>query len=448
MTDELATALSKLPGLRVASRTSAFAFKGKRAEPSEIGRRLNVQAFIDGSVRRAGERLRVTAQLTSVRDGLVLWSDTYERDTRDVFAVQDDIARSIATALKPRLGRSPAGLSQALSPESQGTSDVGAYDQYLRGRYLWNARGATNLRRAITYFDSAIGRDPRFARAHAARAIAWALLPEYTDMIPSDASANTYASARTALGLDSTLAEAYAAIGLANVHDWKFRDAETAYRRAIAVDPMYPTAHQWYGELLYHTGRIDSSLVRMRTAQELDPLAPIIPAALGYALLLAKRYDESIDVMRKGIELAPTLGLHHVLLGMVYLRTGRNREAIAALEQSVKLDPELAARQGYLAYAFGMTGNPERAREIVERLEARQRTERIPPVAFVVAYLGLREHDKALAALEQAAAQQDVSLFSVSSLVPDVIYDPVREHPRFIALLKQLNLWEYAQPNP
>jgi serine/threonine-protein kinase len=443
MTDELASALSKLPGVRVASRTSAYAFKGTRTNIEEVGRKLNVQAVIEGTVRRAGDRLRVSAQLTSVRDGLTLWSDTYDRETRDVFAVQDDIARSIAAALRPRIG-SGASAAAAFAPESQGTTDLPAYDQYLRGRYLWNARGADNLRRAISYFDSAIVRDPQFAKAHAARAIAFALLPEYTDMSPADASVQANQSAKTALSLDPNLAEAYAALGLAGVHDWKFREAEAAYRKAIEIDPRYPTGHQWYGELLFHTGRIDSSLVQIRTAAELDPLAPIIPAALSYGLTQAGKLDEAVQVLNKGVELAPNLGLHHAMLGIVYLRKGDNRRAIQSMEQAARLDSELAVRQGYLAYVYAKSGNRARAQQIVDRLEARRKAERVPPVSFLVAYLGLGEYDKALDALEEAARDHDVSLFSVSSLVPDEIYDPVRSNPRFTAVLRQMNLLEYV----
>lgn len=189
--------------------------------------------------------------------------------------------------------------ARTFSSESRGTKNLAAFDLYLRGRYFWNTRGADNLRRAITYFDSAIVADARFARAHAALAIAYALLPEYTDDPPPNVLELTRTAADRALSLDPGLAEAYTARGLAAVHDWRFGEAEAAYRKAIQLEPGYPTAHQWYGEVLYHTGRTDSALALTRMAVELDPLAPINASALGYALILAGNIDEAITVLKK-----------------------------------------------------------------------------------------------------------------------------------------------------
>ena len=440
MTDELTTALGKLPGLRVASRTSAYSFKGQKAGFEEIGRKLNVQAVIEGTVRRAGDRLRVTAQLVSVADGLTVWSDTYDAQANDVFAVQDQIAKSIALAVRPRLGRS----AQTFSSETRGTTNLAAYDNYIRGRHLWNARGADNLRRAIAYFDSAIALDANFARAHAARAIAYALLPEYTDTPPQGASGITYSSAQKALSLDPGLAEAYTAIGLASVHDWKYNEAEEAYKKAIELEPRYSTAHQWYGELLYHTGRIDSSIVSIRKSGEIDPLAPIHPAAIGYALYLRGRYDDALREIEKGIELAPTLGLHHAVRGNIYLMMNRIPQALASLETAARLEPELAVRQGYLAYAYAKNGNTARAREILSVLRSQQESGRAPAGALAVASLGLGQHDEALAALEKAVDMHDISLLTSSSLVPDPIYDPLRNNPRFQAILRRMNLETWA----
>ena len=441
MTDELANALGKLPGLKVASRTSAYAFKGKGATVEEIGRRLNVQAVLEGTVRRDGNRLRVSAQLTSVADGLALWNDTYERETRDVFTVQDDIARSIAEALKLRLGR----RAQTFVSQSRGTENLQAYDDYLRGQYFLNARGADNLRLAVAYFDSAVAQDPGYARAHAGRATAFALLPEYTDSPPPNASRMTHEAAAKALSLDSTIAEAYTALGLAEVHDWRFREAETAYKKALALAPQYPTAHQWYGELLYHTGRTDSSIAQIRAAGALDPLAPINAAAIGYALSVSGRLDEAIAELKKGIQVAPNLGLHRSVLGAAYVLKGRYKEALAEFELSARLDPELALRKGYLAYGYGRAGQPEKAREIIARLEERQRSRGHAGVALAAAYMGIGENDQALANLEKALNEHDVSLVTASSLIPDQIWNPIRSDPRFEAILSRMNLLEYAR---
>lgn len=442
MTDELTNALSKLPGLKVASRTSAYSFKGKNANVEDIGRALNVKTVLAGTVRRDGNKLRVTAQLASVSDGLALWSDKYESEASDVFAVQDKIAKSIAEALKVRLG----SHANTFSSDSRGTENLAAYDNYLRGSYLLNSRGAENLRLAIGYFDSAIARDPNFARAHAASATAYALLPEYTDSPPPNVSQLTHAAAARAIMLDSTLAEAYTARGLSEVHDWKFAEAEASYRKALDLNPQYPTAHQWYGELLFHTGRLDPSIAQIRRAIDLDPLAPINAAAIGYALQAARRYDESIAELKKGIELTPTLGLHHYELGAAYLMSNRAREAIPELEEAVRLDPEVGLRKGYLAYGYGVIGRENEAKAIIANLEARQRANRKSGVALAIAYLGLKDKENAFKSLEKAVDDHEISLLTSSSLVPDQIWDPLRSDPRFDRILARMNLLQYKRP--
>ena len=439
MTDELANALGKLPGLKVASRTSAYAFKGTSTNVEEIGKRLNVQTVLEGTVRRDGKRLKVSAQLTNVGDGLSLWSDTFDAEVADVFSVQDQIARKIAEALKVRLG----SRAQTFSSTSRGTENLKAWDHFVRGRYHLNARGANNLRLAVAYFDSAITADPRFARAYAGSATAYALLPEYTDAGPRNASQMTRTAAERALSFDPSIAEAYTAIGLAEVHDWNYQKADSAYRKALALDPQYPTAHQWYGELLYHIGRLDSSTAEIRTAVSLDPLAPINASALGYALIVSGKVDEAISELKKGIQVAPALGLHHFMLGDAYLVKNRLGDAVKELELASQLDPELAVRKGFLAHAYGRVGEIEKANAIIAQLEQRQRSNGKSGVALAAAYLGLRQNDKALAALEDAVNEHDISLVTSSSLVPDKLWDPLRQDPRFDSILRRMNLLDY-----
>ena len=441
MTDELSNALGKLPGLRVASRTSAYAFKGKNANVKEIGRALNVKTVLEGTVRRDGNKLRVTAQLTNVDDGLALWSNKYERETGDVLSVQDEVARSIAEALKLQLGT----RAQTFSSTSRGTENLKAFDNYLRGRYFLNRRGADNLRLAIAYFDSATAQDPRFARAYASIATAYALLPEYTDSAPRNVSRLTHDAAAKALALDPTLAEAYTALGLADVHDWKFAEADSAYRMALELDPNYPTANQWAGELLVHTGRLDSSLTLIRRAVALDPLAPINASAIGYALIVMGRYGEAIAELKKGIEVAPSLGLHHFMLGDAYLMSGQYAKAIPSLEEAQRLDPELTLRKGMLAYAYGLNRQTEKARAMIADLEARQRQRGGAGVALAAAYLGIGDREKAIMSLQDAVKEHDISLITSASPVADKLYDPIRSDPRFQEILRQMNLLPYSQ---
>jgi eukaryotic-like serine/threonine-protein kinase len=440
MTDELSNALSKLPGLRVASRTSTFAFKSKRdLSLEDIGKSLNVQAVLEGTVRRSGERLRVTAQLTNVADGLALWSDRYERKTQDIFDVQDDIAGSIAKALRLKL----AGQAATVSSGEHGTDNLKAYDLYLRGRYFWNARGAENLRRAVTYFNDAIAADPNFGRAHAALAIAYGLLPEYTDSAPPRALELARNAAQRALSIDSTLAEAHTALGIAARDNWEWTKAESAYSKAIAFEPRYPTAHQWFGELLYDMGQMDSSLSQIRTANELDPLAPITFAALGYALTLARRYDDAIAELKKGIELAPSLGIHRALIAFAYVQRGDAQNAVQEMETAVRLDPELVLRRSQLAYVYARTGNRDKAQAIVSALERGDEGRHISPAALAIAYAGLDERDKALKALERAVDIHDLSLLTGATPLLDPTFDPLRSDPRFARILARMNLAQY-----
>jgi serine/threonine-protein kinase len=440
MTDELANALSKLPGLRVASRTSTYAFKGKKdIDVGEIGRKLHVEAVLEGVVRRSGDRLRVGAQLTNVSDGLAIWSDTYERRPSDVFAVQDDIARSVADALKLKLG----GKAAELSSSSRGTENLEAYDSYLRGRYFWNRRGAANLRKALSYFEESIKRDSGFARAYAGLAITHAILPEYTDTPPADGLAKTRSAAAHALALDSSLAEAHTALGLAAVHAWDFRAGETEYRKAIALDPGYPTAHQWYGELLYHTGRLDSSFVETRQAIALDPLAPIPFEALGYALTLAGRYDEAIEQYRNADEMSPGLTLTLLLLGDARLQMGQTQQAVEEYEQAARLDRETLLTKGRLCHAYGVVGRAAEAKKLLSEIEARAGKDRASWVTRAICQLGLGNRSAALDAMETAVKNHDIAVFTAYSPLLDRTWDPVRADPRWTAILRSANLADY-----
>jgi eukaryotic-like serine/threonine-protein kinase len=443
MTDELANALGKLPGLHVVSRTSSYTFKGRRnADAAEVGRKLHVQAFIGGTVRRAGDRLRVTAQLTNVSNGLELWSDSYERPAGDVFQVQDDIARSIADALRLKLGARAAGRSSIESAASRGTNNLAAYDAYLRGIYLWNRRDAANLIHAISQFERAVAIDPRFGRAYAAMASVYALLPEYTDAAPPDAQRRARDAAGRALAIDSTLAEPHTALGLVAMHDWDYPTAEKQYLKAIALEPEYATAHQWYGEYLLRTGRIDSGTVEVRRAIALDPLAPVLESVLSFALNIAGRYDEAIAAAKRGIELAPTAGIIHSILGSSYLGKGEYSQGVREMETAARLDANIASRQGHLAYAYGFSGDTIRARAVLAKLTVRAKSEKISPIAFAYAYVGLGETDAALSALERAVDEHDIA-FSNLSLLTQHPWDPLRRQPRFTRILERLNLGPY-----
>ncbi|MEJ7812004.1 MAG: protein kinase, partial [Gemmatimonadaceae bacterium] len=271
LTDELAHALARLPGLRLTGRTSSYAFKGKAVGAQEIGRALGVDALVNGTVRRAGDRMRVSAQLVSVADGTVRWDSVYESRSGDVFAVQDEVTRAVAAALAPALGDRGVGATAAAAQGGRGTTDAEAYELYLKGRYHYLERGRANVARSITYYRQAVARDPAFARAHAGLALAYGVLPVYVADPTDSATALFAASAERALVLDSTLADAQLALSLALVRGLRFPEAEARFRAALAVDPSSVTGRQALGMLLLTFGRTDEALVELRHARELDP---------------------------------------------------------------------------------------------------------------------------------------------------------------------------------
>jgi TolB-like protein len=269
ITDELTTALSRVTGLRVASRTSAFAFKGKRADVDEIGGKLHVTHVLEGSVRREGNRLRVTVQLIDVGTGYQAWADRYDRELKDVFAVQDELARAIVSKLEVTLtGREAASLAR------RPTADLVAYDLYLKGRYAWNQRTPVGILHAAPFFEEAIVRDTQYAQAYAGLADAYILLPDCASVDPAEAWVKARAAAERALALDSTLAAPHAALAYGIMrHEWDWRAVKEEFTRAIALDPSYATGRQWYADFLGGRGRLEESVAEMRRAQALDPVS-------------------------------------------------------------------------------------------------------------------------------------------------------------------------------
>ena len=338
MTDELATALGRIPGLRVASRTSSYTFKGKSANVGEIGRALHVETVLEGTVRREGDLLRVSVQLTKVSDGFALWSDTYERPAKDVFRVQDDVARSVADALSPTLGTRSA-TAEARGSASRGTDDLEAYDLYLRGQFLWHGRQSDGIRQAAEYFKQAIDLDPSFARAYAWLALTYALFPGYTEMERAEALPLVRQAAERALSIDSSLVEARVALGSALYQAGKYPEAEKQWREAIRLNPRYPTVHHWYGTMLVDIGRIQEAIEELSRARDLDPLSPIISSNLSQPLAFAGRRDEAIAASRRAIELAPSVVSMRMNAAVMWGTLGEIDSSLAQLRHAVALEP-------------------------------------------------------------------------------------------------------------
>ena len=356
MTDELINALAKVPGLHVVSRTSCFAFKGRSEDAREIGRRLQVATVLEGSIRRAGPRLRVATQLINVADGFLLWSESFDREAEDVFAIQDEIARAISSALRGRL-LDPRAEARVRRP----TDDLEAYQLYLKGRQSWNRRTEQDLQDAMRAFEQALARDPAFALAHAGMADTWALLGFYSAVPPGDAYPRAKQAARQALDIDPALAEAYPAFAYsAMYYDWDWVEAEQAFRRAIELHPGYANAHQWYGNFLSVMGRAEEAIATFERALALDPLSALKYAALGWGCYFARRYQRGEEECRRGVELEPTSVVAHGWMMLNLLSLGRDEEAVAAAEETARLSGYGVSSLGLLGYAYGAAGQSSR----------------------------------------------------------------------------------------
>jgi TolB-like protein/Flp pilus assembly protein TadD len=435
MTDELTNALSELPGLRVASRTSAFVFKGRRdVDARQIGDQLSVTHLVEGTVRKEGTQLRVSARLTSTEDGLTVWSSSYQREVSDVFTVQEELARAIASALQLRLG--------GTALVERGTADLEAYDLYLRGRFFWRQRGADGLRKAVALFQQATARDSNFAAAWTGQADALGLLPLYSATPFDSVIGPARAAAERAIRLDSTLAEAHAALGqlLRNTGGWA--ESEQHLRRAISLDSSYAPAYQWLGEVLYLNGRLDESLEALRAGAIHDPVSPIILMVTSYVCGIKGDTARSDSFAARALELTPDAWPVHAFIGAAALESGRTSRAIGALEEAVRLAPAVPAPfRGLLAWSYANVGRKDDAQVILDQLLGETP---VVPTALAEVYAGLGERDKALEMLERALRERDPFLYAAS--ISPRWYSNLRSEPRFRALVQALQLDSRALP--
>jgi serine/threonine-protein kinase len=434
LTEELITALSQVPGLRVAARTSSFQFKGQTPDVHEVGRRLDVGAVLEGSVRKSGNRLRVSTQLISVKDGYQIWSESYDRDLADIFAVQEDVARSIVAALRVRLA--PARDS-ALA--ARPTGDLQAYDLYLKGRFAWNQRTGPSLLEAVHYLEQAVARDSNFARAWAALAVAYILVVPYSGVGSTvDAWRKAQAAASKALALDRKSAEAYTALGYGNmIYTWNWPAAEENFKRAIAADPNYATGHQWYADFLAGRGRLSESLAEISQAHQLDPMSLQIGTEVGWVSYLLHRNDEAETHIRQMLVLDPNYAQAHYRLGLVQIQQRRYPEAIASLKRAIDLGAFYPQVDAALAFAYAQSGAREEAMKIVNDLQRRSARELVPPVNIATAYAGLGDVSRGLEWLNRAIDEHDM-------YIPENFFepflDPLRKDPRFEQVLTRMGL--------
>jgi serine/threonine protein kinase/tetratricopeptide (TPR) repeat protein len=431
ITDELIDALAKVDGLRVASRTSVFALKGKPQDVRAIGALLGASEVLEGTVRRAGDRLRITAQLTSTDDGRLIWSQRYDRTLHDVFAIQDEIARTIVDTLRV------TSFADFASPVARRyTGSVAAYQLYLRGRYAWNRRTQEGVSEAIEYFQQAIAEDPSYALAYTGLADAYALHVDYRSVPVHEGFARAKDYARKALALDDGLAEAHASLAWSLfVYDWDWAGAAREFRRSLDLDPRYATAHQWYAFLLASRGRLEEALVEGHTAQELDSSSVSVRRSLAWLYYYARRYEPARYHLSRAIAMNPGAEETYRVLGLTLAIDGQLDEAERVLREAVAMTGSGSYTRATLGFALARAGKRAEAEELLVRLEEERQRSYVSPVALATLHLGLGQNDRALDWAEKAYDERRGWL---AYLTVNPLLDPVRGDPRFEALAARM----------
>jgi eukaryotic-like serine/threonine-protein kinase len=431
ITDELIDALAKVEGLRVASRSSVFALKGRPQDVRATGALLGAREVLEGTVRKSGDRLRITAQLSSADDGRLLWSQRYDRTLHDVFAIQDEIAHTIVDTLRVT---SFADLSA--QPVRRYTPSLTAYSLYLRGRYAWNKRSQDGVLESIRFFEQAIAEDPRYALAYTGLSDAYALQLDYRSVPVAEGFAHAKHYARMALELDEQLPEAHASLAwVLFVYDWNWEEARHEFTRSIALDPQYATAHQWYAFLLASRGRLDQALVEGHTAQELDPTSVSVRRSLGWLYFYARRYEQARYHLARAVAMNPAAEETLRVLGLTLAVEGRFDEAERVLRDAVGMPGAGSYTTATLGYALARGGRQQEAEDLLAQLEARAEREYVSPVAVATLLIGLGRVEAALDWAERAHAERRGWL---AYLDTNPLLDPLRAHPRFEALAARM----------
>ncbi|MBA3646191.1 MAG: hypothetical protein H0W63_08420, partial [Gemmatimonadaceae bacterium] len=433
MADELIAALGKVPELSVASRRSAFALRQRSdLDIPSIGRLLHVDAILEGTVRRAGNRLRVTAQLTGTTDGLALWSDSYERDAKDVFAVQDDITRSIVGALRLRLG----------TGQRQVTTNLSAYDDYLRGAYALEQRGP-GVRQSVELFNSAIAKDSSFARAYGKLSEALEFLPYFAGVSAASLELRAVTAANKALALDPSTAEAHIGLALALGHAFRWRESDRHFQLAIAADSNNAVARTQYGRHLLHQARIPEAIEQLKRGVTLDPLSGTQVGWLAYAHALNGQLPLALGELATAREKFGGLDLVRQMSAQMFLRAGKNSQAI----ELARTISSTVGFHGQGCYVLGKAGEREESSAIIREMLALPDTTWLKHTALAYCYFGIGDNDKALRQMELAFQAREIT----PKWMPfgDPLFDEVRGSPRFASVVHNFGLDEklFTSPN-
>jgi len=430
--DEILTRLAKVADLKVISRTSTQHFKSSPENLPEIAKQLGVAHILEGSVQKASDQVRVNVQLINALTDAHLWADTYDRKLTDIFAVESDIAKTIAETLQAKLTGSEKS-SIAKVP----TTNPEAYELYLKGRFFWNKRTAADLRKAIDYFNQAIEKDPNYALAYAAVAQSWLILPAYGGGSPKECIPPAEAAITKALELDESSSEAHTARGMLLAgYQFDYPAGKKEYERALQLNPNDATAHHWFAsDVLGALGESEHEVAEMRRARDLDPLSLVINTNLGAALLRAHRFDEAIAQLRRTVALDNRFGYGRQTLGMALELKGQIPEAIAQYQAAIALDPS-PTYLSLLGHVYGTIGRKEEATKLLGQIQDTGKSRYVDPYYLAIVHLGLGDREAALTALEKSF--EELNGNTLEYIRTDPFLDPLRADPRFEALAEKI----------
>jgi TolB-like protein/Tfp pilus assembly protein PilF len=433
ISEQVISMLAKIPELRVISRSSAFSLKGKEMEVSEVARQLGVTHVLEGSVRKVGNKVRVDAQLIDADSDTQLWSETYDRELTDIFAVQDEITLAVVHQLKLAL------LKDNLPARSK-PRNIEAYSAYLRGRFYWNEGDPTDLEKARLNFERALELDPDYAAAHAAMADYYSALPFYSSSRPDEVFPKAKAEVARALELDPQLPEAHAALAYIRAwYDWDWRDAGKEFELALAVDPNNASLQHRYSRYLSCVGRTADALVHMQRARELDPLSTIIQANVGVINYFGRDFDKTLRQLQQVAAAEPEFPVAHWGIGLAREQMGDMEGAIASFQRAAELTERGTNVLASLGHAYAVSGKPDEARKILQELAARAKQRYVPSYQVALVYAGLGDEGKAFEFLEKAFDERSTLL---TYLKMDPRFDSLRTDPRFHAMMRRLNFLE------
>jgi serine/threonine-protein kinase len=433
LTEEMISALTRLPGLHVTARTSAFALRGKNLDIREIGARLNVEHILEGSVRSSGNRVRVTAQLVKSADGYPLWSERYDREMRDVLDIQDEISRAIVDTLRVH-------LAEDISPVRRHTSSPEAHSLYLRGRYYQEKKTAEGYSRAKQCFERALAADPQYAMAYLGLAEFYWQNAFYGDQYPMEALVRAKQAAIRALDIDDALPEGHAQLGtILGLADRDWRAADLAFQRALGLDANSPwVLFRYANYYLWPQGRAEEAVSRIERALSFDPLWVLANWVLAYFIYATRQFDRAVKHLLAVIEMEPRYYLGYCVLGLAYAHQGMLREAVGAFEKACEVNPGSSFTTGMLAYGLGKAGRSEEAGELIENLQSAARDSYVPAKSLMFAWAGLNNPDNVLAYLDKSLDDRDP--MTIMCFLREPALDIVRQDPRYQALLRKIDL--------